>query len=109
MPYALRPCLAQGSTWSPQVYDTPLRPESLVFPWRARVLGGRYALATTPCLLGGRYALATAPRLLGGRVRVLLEQRLRHADAVHRRAHDPARVARALAGGVEAGQAGAPG
>ena len=74
-----------------------------------RLLGGRYVLATTPCLLGGRYALATAPRLLGGRVRVLLEQRLRHADAVDRGAHDPARVARALAGGVEAGQASAPG
>ena len=60
-----------------------------LFPWRARVLGGG-------CLLGGR-------------PRVLLEQRLRHADAVDRGAHDPARVARALAGGVEAGQAGAPG
>ena len=33
-------------------------------------------------VLGGRYALATARCLLGGRVRVLLEQRLRHADAI---------------------------
>ena len=50
----------------------------------ARVLGGRYALATTPRLLGGRYALATTPRLLGGRVRVLLEQSLRHAGKLMR-------------------------
>ena len=46
--------------------------------------------------------------MLGGRLlRVLLEQRVRHADAVDRGAHDPARVAGALAGGVEARQAGA--
>ena len=53
-------------------------------------------------------ARATGPCLLGGRLlRVLLEQRVRHADAVDRGAHDPARVAGALAGGVEARQAGA--
>ena len=35
-------------------------------------------------VLGGRYALATTPRLLGGRVRVLLEQSLRHAGKLMR-------------------------